>query len=152
MVIPPTALNFRGVTSSVAESRVSFRSVNFRQGAPAHAMQISPAWRWSCVNEVSGMSAAQPIHRCGLTIAGLPLHLKARIWGGTADRRGSRSALGLTYRSHTSRSDLCLTPQRIFFVPWLPAFAARPLATVLSRQKSGGVRPPCGPTEPPRTG
>jgi hypothetical protein len=36
-------------------------------------------WRWSSVNEHSGMSAAQQMRRCGLTIASLPLDSKARI-------------------------------------------------------------------------
>ncbi len=38
-------------------------------------------WRWSSVNEYSGMSAAQQMRRCGLTIdrVGLPLDSKARI-------------------------------------------------------------------------
>jgi putative transposase len=38
-------------------------------------------WRWSSVNEYSGMSAAQQMRRCGLTIdrVSLPLDSKARI-------------------------------------------------------------------------
>jgi hypothetical protein len=36
-------------------------------------------WRWSGVNEYSDMSAAQPMRRCVLTIASLPLDSKTRI-------------------------------------------------------------------------
>jgi hypothetical protein len=56
-----------------------------RHGAPTQAAQISAPWQWSRVNEYCGMSAAQPMRRCGLTIAGLPLDSKARISGRTAD-------------------------------------------------------------------
>ena len=59
----------------------SFRSVLFRHGAPTQAAQISTAWRWSSVNEYSGMSAAQPMRRCRLTIdrVSLPIDPNARI-------------------------------------------------------------------------
>jgi PRTRC genetic system protein E len=50
-----------------------------RHGAPTQAAQISTPWQWSRVNEYCGMSAAQPMRRCGLTIASLPLDSKARI-------------------------------------------------------------------------
>jgi hypothetical protein len=66
-----------GVSSRVAGSPVSFRL--FRRGAPAQAAQVSTLWQWSSVNEYSGMSAAQPMRRCGLTIASLPLDSKAQI-------------------------------------------------------------------------
>jgi hypothetical protein len=38
-------------------------------------------WRWSSVNEYSGMTAAQQMRRCGLTIdrVSLPLDSQARI-------------------------------------------------------------------------
>ena len=36
-------------------------------------------WWWSSVNEYSGMSTAEQIRRCGLTIASLPLGSQARI-------------------------------------------------------------------------
>ncbi|MGA2608029.1 MAG: hypothetical protein ABSH01_11305 [Terriglobia bacterium] len=36
-------------------------------------------WWWSSVNEYSGMSAAEQMRRCGLTIASLPLDSNARI-------------------------------------------------------------------------
>ena len=38
----------------------------------------STAWQWFSVNEDSGISAAQPMRRRGLTIASLPLHSGAR--------------------------------------------------------------------------
>jgi hypothetical protein len=36
-------------------------------------------WRWSSVNEYSGMSAAEQMRRCELTIASLPLDSNAGI-------------------------------------------------------------------------
>jgi len=36
-------------------------------------------WGWSSVNDYSGMSAAEQMRRCGLTIASLPLDSQARI-------------------------------------------------------------------------
>ena len=36
-------------------------------------------WRWSSVNEYSGMSAAEQMCRCGLTSASLPLDSLVRI-------------------------------------------------------------------------
>ena len=65
--------------SRVEGSPVSFRPVLFRHGAPTQAAQVSNPWRWASVNEYSSMSAAQPMRRCGLTIASLPLDSKARI-------------------------------------------------------------------------
>jgi hypothetical protein len=50
-----------------------------RHGAPTQAAQISTPWQWSRVNEYYGMSASQPVRRCGLTMASLPLDSKARI-------------------------------------------------------------------------
>jgi hypothetical protein len=49
-----------------------------RHGAPTEAAQISTPWQWCRVNEYSGMSAAQPMRRCGLTIASLRLDPKAQ--------------------------------------------------------------------------
>jgi hypothetical protein len=43
------------------------------------AMQISTPWQWRGMNEYSGISAAQQMPRCGLTIASLPLDSKAPI-------------------------------------------------------------------------
>ena len=48
-------------------------------GGPTQAAQISTPWQWSRVNEYCGMSAAQPMRRCGLRIASLPLDSKMRI-------------------------------------------------------------------------
>jgi hypothetical protein len=49
----------------------------FPNGAPPQAAQISTSWQWSRVNEYCGMSAAQPMRRCGLTMASLLLNSKA---------------------------------------------------------------------------
>jgi hypothetical protein len=50
-----------------------------RHGARTQAAQISIPWQRSRVNDYCGMSAAQEMRRCGLTVASLPLHSKARI-------------------------------------------------------------------------
>jgi hypothetical protein len=39
----------------------------------------STDWRWCGVKEYCGMIAAQPVRRCGLTFASLPLDSKAQI-------------------------------------------------------------------------
>ena len=54
---------------------LGFESANLRKNRP------DKSGRYACsgVNEYSGMSAAQPMRRCWLTIASLPLDSKARI-------------------------------------------------------------------------
>jgi hypothetical protein len=75
-----------------------------RHGAPTQAAQISTPWQWSRVNGYSGMSPAQPMRRCGLTIASLPLDSKARISGRTADLKdgGLRYACWPNFRTRRS--------------------------------------------------
>ena len=50
------------------------------------------------MNEYCGMSAAQQMRRCGLTIASLPLDSKARICERTADLKDG----GLRYACYSS--------------------------------------------------
>jgi hypothetical protein len=50
-----------------------------QHGAPTQAAQISTPWQCSRVNEYCGMSAAQPMRRCELTMASLPADENARI-------------------------------------------------------------------------
>jgi hypothetical protein len=56
-----------------------------RHGAPTEAAQISTPRQCSRLNEYCGMSAAQRMRRCRLTIASLPLDSRAQIRGGTVD-------------------------------------------------------------------
>jgi PRTRC genetic system protein E len=66
-----------GVMSQIARRATPWGGLAGASPGPTSHIRAVP--QWSRVNQYCGMSAAQPMRRCGLTMASLPLDARGRI-------------------------------------------------------------------------